>query len=151
MKIIKGKITASQVNQLRELNLDEAYSSHWLTRTYKFQAIAINRELALLQRHDIELKKGDDVSAGGFMLFNRFMVMAIKNHSRDGFWENNAVMQILLGLFVASVPFWVTGDSPTTFTATLWGFYVLPFVLVGLGLTTFGLQIFRVAQKIKND
>lgn len=142
MKIIEGRVSSIGQVQLAEDPSDRA------SRTYTLETFTIDSKVkAMLQRADIQLKKGDQIAAGGFMLFGRFMVMAISNKTRGGHWANIPWLLMGLGLFVVLVPLFA--DNPRQFTLNMWLFMVLPFVLVGAALVYFGLDILRTSRRLR--
>ena len=90
MRLVKGTISASVKQVLEEIDLDDhpTSSKSILDRTYILQKLMINNEPAWLQRHNIPLEEGDEVTASGFSLFGKFMIMAIQNESRNAFFRN---------------------------------------------------------------
>lgn len=149
MQIVKGKVEVVNDNKHASTWHDSNYDR--LPQTRRMTRVVLDNGLvALFQNHSLDLKRGDKVIAGGFRLGKWFMIMSIKNTSSNESWTNNAVLHMLLGLFIVSLPFWVGGESPLSYSANLWLFLVLPFVLVGAAYFYFGYSIFQTAKRVSS-
>ncbi len=147
MKIVQGSLEAIGDFQNNKTYQDPNNEQNF--ELYRFTRLVLDNGLtALFQNHDLKISLGDKVVAGGFKLGKWFMIMTVKNLNTGQIWTNNAILQMLLGLAIISMPFWVTGDNPLTYSAKIWLFLVLPFILIGAGLFYFGLDIYKTSKKL---
>lgn len=135
MRILRGRVTQIHPRpsvapaRLTELTLD--HQTRLLLQTYGEAPVA----------------EGDQLVVGGFGLFGRFAVMAYKDQTSGASWSNTPWPMGLLGAFIALIPLQSIGSE--RIEGVFW--VNLIFVLVGLGLVAFAVNIFSVTRRVLSE
>ncbi|HHO56637.1 MAG TPA: hypothetical protein ENK21_09630 [Trueperaceae bacterium] len=148
MQIIRAKVRAVKTSKQRDIGRAGSYNATRIVRdigragSYNATRIVLDNNLvALVQRHNVELKQGDDVVVAGFRLFDRFMIMAFKNLRSGQVWANNGMMYMIMGLGIAIYPL-IENRNYLNYGQPEWT--LLAFMaLVGGGFAYFGFKIHK--------